>query len=546
LLALAGCYEGVGGAQRDSDLGDSASGSEGSGSASESGDEDPSAVDCDAPQPGPTPIRRLSRRELDNTLRDLLGPDAALASSMLPPDVQPRIFDTDVGSHGITEELAYAYMHLAEAVAEQATSDVQALVGCDPADGQSCARSFAEDLCPRAWRRPCDADEIDALVDVWSTADDFTDGTQRMLAVTLQSADFLYRPEIGDASAEQDGVVPLDSWEMASRLSYFLWGSMPDEALFAAADEDALRDADAIAAQVDRMLADPRAEAQTVWFHEQWLGLTAIEDVAKDPVLFPGFDTARVAMREEAARFVVSIVLDGGSLRDLLTSRTTFLDDELAAFYGVPAPGSDELTRVELPADRHAGILTKGAFLSIGGNQASSSPVRRGVTVLRQVMCGEPPPPPPDVDGSVPAPTPDTTTRERFEAHVSDPSCAACHNMFDPIGFAFEHFDAAGRWRDEDNGFPVDASGDLVGTDVDGPFDGAVELAAKLADSERVHACYVDHLFAFAAGRPSDEDADACTIDSLEHDFAASGGTLTDLLVAYARSDAFRHRRRDP
>ncbi len=546
LVALVGCYDGVSGADGAGASDEGTGVAEGGSDAGDTGDDGPATDDCDAPRPGPSPIRRLTRRELDNTLRDLFGPDAALAANVLPPDVQPRIFDTDIATHGITEELAYAYLALSETVAQTVTADLDALVGCDPTTGEACARTFATSLCPRAWRRPCSADEVDDLVAAWATSDDFRDGIERMIGVVLQSADFLYRPEVGNVGAAEGDVVPLDGWEVASRLSYFLWGTMPDDALFAAAKDDALRDADAIEAQARRMLEDPRARDQMVWFHEQWLGLTDIERVAKDPALFPGFDAVRSTMREETAQFVISVVFDGGTLGDLLTSPTTFVDDALAAFYGLPAPGSpDALVRVELDPARHAGILTKGSFLAMGGNQASSSPVRRGVTVLRQIACGEPPPPPPDVDGSIPAPTPDTTTRDRFEAHVSDPACSGCHILFDPIGFAFEHFDAAGRWRDLDNGLPIDASGELVGTDVDGAFDGAADIAAMLADSERVHACYADRMFAFAAGRRVDDDADACTVDRLRADFISTDGELAELLVAWTRSDAFRYRRAD-
>jgi hypothetical protein len=545
-VALVGaCYDGVADDPAAGDAGEGAS--EGVDDGASEGASDGSApADCETKQPGPAPIRRLTRRELDNTLTDLLGPDAALAAAMLPTDVQARIFDTDIASHGITEELAYAYMRLAEDVAIAATTDVPTLVGCDVAQGEACAREFTTSLCSRAWRRPCSTDEVDGLVALWASGDDFDDGVQRVIEVVLQSADFLYRPEIGDVTAETDGVVPLDSYEIATRLSYLLWGTMPDDQLFAAAEANALRDAAGIATQVDRMLADPKAAAQVVWFHEQWLGLTAIESTVKDPVLFPEFATARIAMRQESARFVEAVVLGGGDLGDLLTSPSTYVNDELANFYGIPAPGSAEFVEVQLPADRHAGLLTKGAFLSMGGNQASSSPVRRGVTVLRQVLCGEPAPPPPDVMGSVPAPTPDTTTRERFEAHVSDPTCSACHTLFDPIGFAFEHFDAAGRWRDLDNGFEVDASGELIGTDVNGAFDGAAALAAKLAESDQVRGCYVDHLFAFANGRLVDDDADACTTASLRSEFAAADYGLADLVVALTQSDAFRYRRSEP
>jgi Protein of unknown function (DUF1592)/Protein of unknown function (DUF1588)/Protein of unknown function (DUF1595)/Protein of unknown function (DUF1585)/Protein of unknown function (DUF1587) len=545
-VALVGCYDGAHGSGAADDGSSGAAVSSGAASTAGSSDDGPGALDCETPQPGASPIRRLTRRELDNTLTDLLGPAAALAASSLPTDVQTRIYDTDIASHGITEELAYAYLRLGEAVSTAVSTDVDALVGCDPTSGEACARSYVTELCPRAWRRPCSATEIDGLVALWASGDDFADGVRRVIELMLQSADFLYRPELGDVAAELDGVVPLDSWEIATRLSYLLWGSMPDDALFDAARADTLRDVDGIAAQVDRMLDDPRAARQIVWFHEQWLGLVAIESVAKDPALFPEFAALRASMREEAARFVEAVVLGGGDLGELLSSPSTWVDDELAGFYGLPLPGSGEdFVEVELPADRHAGLLTKGAFLAIGGNQVSSSPVRRGVAVIRQVLCSTPPPPPPDVMGSIPPPSPGTTTRERFESHVSDPACSGCHGLFDPLGFAFEHFDAAGRWRDLDNGFAVDASGVLVGTDVDGSFDGAAELAARLSESSQVQQCYVDHLLGFAGGRLVDDEDDACAQKNLRSELAA-GSSLVELLAALARSDGFRYRRSEP
>ncbi|HWB79573.1 MAG TPA: DUF1592 domain-containing protein [Nannocystaceae bacterium] len=541
VLALVGCYDGL----RHDAVGDD--GSDG-GSADESdagsdGGSDSGGVDaCATPAPGPSPIRRLTQRELDNTLADLLGPESAIASVMLPGDVQPRIYDTDIASHGITEELAYAYLELAEGVSSSV--DVPTLVGCS--EGEACARAFVESLCPRAWRRPCTAAELDGLVAIWASSDAFDDGIRRVIEVVLQSADFLYRPEIGDLAEASDGVVPLSSYEIASRLSYLLWGSMPDDALFAAAEADALRDTAGLAEQVQRMLDDPRAGAQIVWFHEQWLGLVAIESVAKDPAQFPEFANVRAAMRTEAARFVEAVALGGGDLGDLLASPTTYVNDPLASFYGLPAPGSgDDFVEVELPADRHAGLLTKGAFLAIGANQESSSPVRRGVAIVRQVLCSSPPPPPPDVMGTIPPPSPGTTTRARFEAHESDPACSGCHGLFDPLGFAFEHFDAGGRWRDLDNGLPVDASGTLVGTDVDGSFDGAAELAGLLVGSDKVGDCYVDHLLAFAGGRLVDPFEDACTQTSLR-DVQRDGASIVELVAALAQSDGFRFRRSEP
>jgi hypothetical protein len=536
-LALGGCYEGLDGTMAGNAVSDETDGSD------DSGVDDAQADAC---APVPAAMRRLSRRELDRTLRDLLGDHTQPALRRLADDQPPGGYDTHVQANPITEALAYDYLVLAEDVASRAVEDLEALLGCDAEEGEACARSFSETLCPRAFRRPCSTEEIDGWVDVWSTAAGGDDpsparGYRILLTTVLQTADFLYRPEIGTPIDGAAGQVELTSWEIASRLSYFLWGTMPDEALFAAAEADELRDELVLLEQARRMLGDPRAVDQVVDFHQQWLGLGGLQTSIKSGD-FSGYAELREHISAQSARLVEHVVLGGGNLEELLTASYTFVNDPLAEFYGLPAPGTgDELVLVTLDEGRHAGILSQPAFLATYASVSASSPVRRGVTILQDLLCNPLPPPPPDVDDTLPELDLDGTTRQRYEAHTLDPQCAGCHRQIDGLGFAFEHFDAVGRWRDEENGFPIDASGELVGTDVDGPFDGAAALGRRLAESTQVRNCYVENLFEYAYGRTTTA-ADRCATDALSEAFAAAEGDFEALVLGFVANDAFRLR----
>ncbi|MEM6994636.1 MAG: DUF1592 domain-containing protein [Myxococcota bacterium] len=497
---------------------------------------------------GGAPLRRLTHWEFDNTIRDLLGDDARYGEAF-PNETSETSFDNQAAALGVGALLAEDYMRAAEAVAAVAITDLDALLTCYPgAIGEDpCALEWIEEFGARAYRRPlttAQRDRLFALYEATKADHGFAGGLELTLQAMLQSPYFLYRVEEGLPDPAGEGVVALDDWEIASRLSYLLWGSMPDDALFEAAEAGELADADGIAAQAERMLADDRARDVVATFHRQWLRLDDVDTMSKDPVLFPEFDDAlRGSMKASTEAFIDHVVFDGeGDLGTLLTASYGFADDAMAGLLGIAAPGSSTPVYVELPADERAGLLTQPSVLASTAKANQTSPVSRGAFVQARLMCTTLPEPPPDVDTTPPEVDQDATTRERFEQHSSDPSCAGCHALIDPVGFGLEHYDALGRYRNEENGMPVDASGTLPGGDngnID--FDGAVELSVALADEAQVRDCFVQQWFTYAHGR-APEPEDSCSVETLQLDFESADDDVRALLVALTRTDAFRYR----
>lgn len=516
------------------------------------GEEGPPAepLSCvpDAIRPGPSPIRRMTRFEYDNTVRDLFG-DTTHPASAFPAEEEALGFDNNAFALVTSSTLAEKYMLAAEGISERATDPLSKNVPCDPATvgEDACAKQFIATFGKRAFRRPLTPEESSALFGVYQAGraiEDFRLGIRAVIETALQSPQFLYRVEFGaEPIAPGEPVVRLTPWEMASRLSYFLWGSMPDDELFAAAEAGELVTKEQIAAQARRMLDDPRAHEAAGHFHRQWLDYDRVASVGKDAALFPEWSPAIAALlRDEAEAFFDHVTFDDeqGTLGTLLTAPYAFVDDELAAFYGIeiePGPG---LRKVE--TGQRAGLLSLGALLAANAHSNQTSPVHRGKLVREQLLCDVMPPPPPGAVIEVPEPDPDSTARERFAEHSKNPACSSCHSLMDPIGFGFESYDAVGRYRTTEDGEPIDASGVLTESDVDGEFVGLAELAAKLAASDDVRRCYVKQWFRYAHGRGEFGD-DACTIDGLVASFAATGGTIEELLVALTQTDAFLYRR---
>jgi hypothetical protein len=551
LILLAACYGGLnadGSGDEDAPATDAEdAGSEGDGDddGDGDGDEDPVAS-CDTLDVGVTSLRRLTRTQYENTVRDLLGytGDAAVGFA---PDERVGPFLSNIGAP-ITELQTEQYMAAAEKIAAWSIEDIGGILPCEPEliGEDACATELIADLGPRAYRRPLADGELERLQTVYAAGKaqgGFANGVRLVVQGVLQSPLFLYHVELGTG---EGGVARLTDHELASRLSYFLWGSMPDDALFAAATAGELEDHDALAQQVDRMLEDPRARETIASFHLQWLGVDEIDGLEKRTELFPAFTPAlALAMREETAAFTSHVVLDGdGDLDTLLAADFTLTEDpDLLALYGVALPqGHVAGDPVPLPADQRKGVLTHASVLAEHAHVDQTSPVHRGKLVRENLLCQPLPAPPPDVDNVPPSPDPDSTARERFEQHRADPSCAACHALVDPIGFTFEHYDAVGQWRDLEAGADVDASGELVATDVDRPLDGALELADALVQSDDVERCVSRQWFRFALGR-SENDADACTTEGLETAFVESGGDIRVLIRELVLSDAFRHRK---
>ncbi len=497
---------------------------------------------------GSAPLRRLTRNEYDNTVRDLLGDDTRPASAFAADDTA---LGFAVAGH-VSLLVAQHYMDAAEAIAARATADLTALLPCDPEpDEQACIGMFIGQLAPRAYRRPLVDDEHAQLMALYNAArSDFDRATAvaTVLEAVLQSPHFLYRVEVGAPDPDGDGIVALGSHELATRLSYLVWNTMPDAGLAVAAATGQLDSREGLEAEVRRMLDDPRARTAVDDFHRQWLGMEALRHADKDLDLHREWDDAlRDAMIAEVGQFAQAVVFeDDATLETLLTASYGFANEPLARVYGVPGVFGDALTRVELPPEQRAGLLTMAGLQARLASARGSDPIHRGLWVRERLLCQGLPAPPPDVDVVPPDPEPGASTRDQFEQHTADESCAGCHSLIDPIGFGFEHYDAVGAWRALDNGVTVDASGNVSATDdADGPFDGGVELARRLAASEQVRSCVATQWFRYAFAR-AEQPADDCTRSQIEDAFAAAGQDIRELLVALVLSDGFRFRRTTP
>lgn len=508
---------------------------------------DPTACGYD---PGPSPIRRLTRGEYSRVARDLLG-DATDPGAAFPPDEELFGFSNNADAMTVSQLLGENYQGAAEALAHNAAEDLEALTGCAAAaQDDACAEAFIASFGRRAFRRSLTTDEqtrlLTLFLDVSEEEAAFRAGIEAVVEATLQSPYFLWRVEVGeDDPSLLAGLKAVSDHEMATRLSFLLWGSTPDVELLAAADAGELSTPEQVAEQARRLLADPRAHDALRAFQHDWLSLGRMARTSKDEALYPGF-TADVLpkLEEELHTFLLHETLEGGgTLDDLLLSRAAFVDDVTAAHYGISGSFGAEPTLVDLPEGERAGLLTRAGLMAMLGKANQSSPILRGVFVRDRLLCDPPPPPPDDVDPTPPEVDPDVSTRERFAQHTADPTCAACHELIDPIGFGFENYDAVGGWRTEEgNGVMIDASGELVGTiDVDGSFLGAVELSHGLAESQQVDLCYVTQWWRFANGR-AESSADTCGLDWALFRFIDNGGSIEDLLVDVTQTPTFRFR----
>jgi hypothetical protein len=494
--------------------------------------------------PGPSrpraPLRRLSRVQYNNTVRDLLGDTTRPADAFLADEV-PGSF---AGSAALAQAAPAAIEQYRTAAERLAATAVTTLaVPCPTGTEEECARAFIADFGLRALRRPPTTEESAGLLELYRKVraeGDFAFGIQAVIAALLQSPGFLYRIELGPAGAAAGSVASLGPYELSSRLSYFLLGSMPDAALFAAAKAGKLATAADVEAQARRLLAQPRAREAAGDFFTQWLSLANLDGQTKDAKLFPGFtDSLRAAMREETVRFSRWALFDAdGRLETLLTAARSPVNTALGKLYGVAAGADYALT--DLPPEQRSGLLTQASLLTLTAHSDSTSPTRRGKFVLDQLLCQSPPPPPPNVDFKLPPPVPGQSARQRFVVHTTNPACAGCHLFIDPIGFGFENYDAIGRFQATDGGQPVDASGEIKGSvDLDGPFVGAVALGRKLVASKQVRRCVVKQWFSYVHGR-ADEAGDAASIAEALDRFTASSGDVRELMIALVKTPAFR------
>jgi hypothetical protein len=505
------------------------------------------------PSVGATPLRRLTRFEYNATVRDLLG-DTTRPADAFPVEEIRSGFDNNSAVLGVSPVQTEAYLNAAETMSKKALEKPLAVLPCDPAKladtaaEESCATQFINTFAKRAFRRPPAGEDVTRLMAVYKAgrATDFLTGIRLAMETVLLDPKFIYRVELAlPATDPGTEVAPLDSYEMATRLSYLLWSTMPDETLMAAADAGELTTRDQVKAQVTRMLADPRAHAAVANFNRQWLKLDKITALEKDAAAYPEFDKTTLVplLAKEAAQFLEEVMWGpNGDLKELLTASHSYMNAPLAQYYGVSGgPATGDFVRVDLDPTHRAGILTLGGVLAMLSKADQSSPVFRGKWVREQLLCGEMPPPPPNVP-KLPEISPNLTTRERLSQHSTDPVCHSCHRLMDPIGFTLEKYNGIGLFRETENGKPIDDSGEIEESDVSGKITGAKVLGEKLSQSLFVQKCVVTSWFHYAYAR-LEATEDQCTVKTLAKRFGDSKFKFQDLVIALTESDAFRYRR---
>ena len=505
------------------------------------------------------PVDRLDYSQVDQHLRTRLtvaaGPhDLAVTfpltqSSLLETMRQPTQSRFNMHRHPRTAPAVFQVSVTGPYNARGAgdTPSRQRLFACRPAapsDEEPCARTILSAVLRRAYRRPVTNDDLAGPMEFYRRGrarGDFDAGIENALTALLVSPQFLFRAEL-DPPRSDGSPYRVSDFELASRLSFFLWSSIPDDELLDAAERGDLGRAAGLEAQARRMLADPRSANLATNFAGQWLHLRKLESFSPDARLFPDFDdNLRQALREETERFVDSVLREDRSVLDLVRADYTFLNERLAKHYRIPGVYGTRFRRVQLDASSHrGGLLRHGSVLTVTSYPTRTSPVIRGTWILGSVFGAPPPPPPPNVpalDNSVPASLP---IRERLRAHRDNPACASCHRTIDPVGFALENFDALGRWRDSIEGVPVDASGGLPGASASSSGIDGIE-ASLLARPELFAGTLTEKLLTFALGRGI-KRFDAPAIRKILREAEPGGYRFSDLVQGIVKSVPFQMR----
>lgn len=532
-----------------------AAGSSGGGAGGSGGIPSVQPQDC-AGTPAPrAPLRRLTRFEYNNTVRDLLG-DTTAPGNAFPSELSGNGFGNDAESQPVGSELANQYMLVAEKVAAAVTQPerIATLGACaaqisptsDAASETSCVRSILGSLLPKAFRRASAAAEADAFLGVFQgvrSSADFPTSLATTLEAVLESPDFIYKPELGTPVADKPHLLRPSGDEMATRLSYLYWASLPDDALRAAAASGELSTAEGVRAQAQRLLDDPRSHEVVRQFFDKLLPISELSSLTRDAIKYPAY-TPKLGslMRQETQLFLEDLSYasgTAGSWPTAFNASYTFLNDELAAFYGVPGVIGAEFRKVDISATPRRGLLTHAGVLAGPIHTNHENPVVRGSFVVQKLLCFPIPFPSGAIAAKVTPPDPNSaaTARQRFTQHSLDPVCRACHRNMDPVGYALENYDVIGQYRTQENGVEIDATGQtpLLG---DLPFNGAAELGQRLAASPDAQNCFATQWMNFGYGR-SMQDDEMCSIRSVQTKFAEAGYSVKELLLALTQSDAF-------
>jgi len=509
----------------------------------------PGELTCNPNQHPPSPLSLLTRAQYDATVADLLG-DASQPSQSFPAENQVSGFNNNTEVHIANPLLVEQFMNAAEGIARRAVANNLAplapCTGSSPAEHAKCGAAFVSAFGKRAFRRPLASDEAQAFNTLFAglnATQGYAPAVELVLQAMLQSPQFLYRVDSARAATPETGAVPLDAYQLASRLSYFLTGSMPDAELFAAADSKALSGLTEIETHARRLLETSRARDMVHDFNQQWLELDQLSGLARNPP--DGMSDVKgigADYRDSLQQFLDQTFWEHGDLKSLFLSPVTYVNPRLAEVLGVPAPDSGFAPLQAAPGQ--VGLLSQPGLMAMLAHSDQSGPVQRGVFVRQRILCLEVQPPPPNFNPIPPDPDPSLTTRERFAVHTASPACSGCHKLIDGTGFGFENYDQLGRYRTQENGLSVDASGEMLETGepgVDGPFTGVEELSGRLASSPRVERCLATNWYRYAMGRVETE-ADGCSLRDVQQKFTASGGQFKELLVALTLTDAFRYR----
>ncbi|MDB5392583.1 MAG: hypothetical protein JWM91_89 [Rhodospirillales bacterium] len=499
---------------------------------------------------GPIVVRRLTQEQYQTIIADIFGADIKIGGRFEPDLRKSGLLAVGASEVSVTPAGFEQYDSMARGAAAQIVDERHRdmLIGCKPASpkapDEACAKSFYSTVGRLLYRRPLTGEELKAQLAIANAAatklGNFYTGLAMGLTGMVEAPQFLFRREVAEADPDHAGQQRLNAFSKATRLSFFLWNTTPDDELLTAAESGDLNSSRGTAKQVDRMMASPRLTAGARAFFNDMMAFDAFADLSKDTVIYPKFTNAVIAdAQEQTLRTITDHLLAAkGDYRDLFTTRKTFMTPLLGTIYRVPVETKEGWEAHEFAADDpRAGLLTQISFLSLHSTPGRSSPTIRGKALREVLLCQKVPDPPGNVNFNLVQDTKNPqfrTARARLGAHATQATCVGCHRLIDPMGLGLEQFDSLGEYRAAENGAPIDASGELDGV----KFTDAASLGKALHDNPATPSCLVNRLYAYAAGRPAGK-GEAEWIKYLDTSFAANGYRLPDLMRRIVTSDAF-------
>lgn len=503
-------------------------------------------------KPGSALIRRLTRFEYNNAVADLFG-DTTQPASALPPETIGRVgnvFGNDAALLSVSDTLAEQWGTVAEGVGLRATTTPAGLAKLPPCMSTStddtCARTVIDSIASRAYHRamaPAEVDELLALSKTARGTSTFASGIAGVIEAVLQAPEFLYRVELGAPAPDHPELRRPTADETAARLSFLFWGTIPDDALRAAAMSGSLATADGVKTQAERLIDDPRARPVVRFFFDNLLPISGITNLARDATMFPKFAMIGSSEREETQQFLEHEIFDAdasGTWSGALTAPYTYVNGPLATFYGISGVTGNTFQKVPWPdTTKHLGLLTQAGIMTGTITTNESNPVLRGSFIANKILCKNivlPTDPAILAQVKIPTNVSGNTARERFTAHSAQALCHSCHQNLDPFGFALENYDPIGNWRDQENGETIDAKVTLPGftTTVNGP----VDMAKTVASMPDAQSCFAQHWLEFGYGKTLDANDD-CTQAAINDAFTKAGFNIKQLLVDLTQTDAF-------